>query len=129
MLKEQIKHVTDSYWICFLELFISIISIGGIWVGLYFLLKANEFQLGLIITFYILASILTIIIATLLFIALVRLYRLLAPASIHNRCRYTPTCSIYMIVSLRKYGAIIGLIKGIKRILRCHPPYGGVDEP
>ena len=129
MLKDKIREVNDSYWLAFLEFFISIIIIVGIWLGLYFLLKNNEWQLPIIITFYVISIILTILIAELLLIAIVRLYRLFAPQRLRNRCRYTPTCSVYMIVSLRKYGAIVGLYRGIKRILRCHPPYGGVDEP
>ena len=36
-------------------------------------------------------------------------------------CRFTPTCSEYMIEALKKYGTIKGLHLGIKRILRCHP--------
>ena len=61
-------------------------------------------------------------------ISIVRLYRLL-PLRSHSRCRYTPTCSVYMIISLRKYGLFYGLFKGIRRICRCKPPYGGIDLP
>ena len=129
MLKDKIREVTDSYWLAFLELFISIISIFAIWFALYYLIRNNDWQLPLIITLYVICIILTILIAELFFIAIVRLYRLFAPQRLRNRCRYTPTCSVYMIVSLRKYGTIVGLYKGVKRILRCHPPYGGVDEP
>lgn len=129
MLKDKIREVTDSYWLAFLELFISIISIFAIWFALYYLIRNNDWQLPLIITLYVICIVLTILIAELFFIAIVRLYRLFAPQRLRNRCRYTPTCSVYMIVSLRKYGTIVGLYKGVKRILRCHPPYGGVDEP
>ena len=129
MLKDKIREVTDSYWLAFLELFISIISIFAIWFALYYLIRNNDWQLPLIITLYVICIILTILIAELFFIAIVRLYRLFAPQRLRNRCRYTPTCSVYMIVSLRKYGTIVGLYKGVKRILRCNPHYGGVDEP
>ncbi len=40
---------------------------------------------------------------------------------IDNYCRFTPTCSEYMIDSLNEYGLLKGLYNGIKRILRCHP--------
>ena len=43
------------------------------------------------------------------------------PLSSHKMCRFTPTCSEYMIEALKKYGTIKGLHLGIKRILRCHP--------
>ena len=43
------------------------------------------------------------------------------PIGTHKMCRFTPTCSEYMIEALKKYGTIKGLHLGIKRILRCHP--------
>ena len=55
-----------------------------------------------------------------------RLIRPLLPAA----CRFTPSCSEYMIESLRKYGPIRGLAKGTWRICRCHPwNDGGYDPP
>ena len=36
---------------------------------------------------------------------------------------------ISLSLSIEKYGAIKGLIKGCIRLLRCHPPNGGRDEP
>lgn len=52
----------------------------------------------------------------------VRCYKLF-PSISHNMCRFTPTCSDYMIEALQKYGAIKGLKLGFKRIFRCRP-YG-----
>ena len=62
-------------------------------------------------------------------IGLVLLYKATAPMSIRNRCRFEPSCSTYMIMALQKYGFIVGLYKGIRRISRCHPPNGGEDLP
>lgn len=43
-------------------------------------------------------------------------------------CKYYPTCSEYMKQAILKYGCILGIIKGIKRILRCNPfSKGGYD--
>lgn len=39
-------------------------------------------------------------------------------------CRYTPTCSQYMIEALQKHGFFKGGWLGMKRIGRCHP-WGG----
>lgn len=44
-------------------------------------------------------------------------------------CRYTPTCSQYAIVALKKYGPFKGLWLAIKRIGRCHPWGGSGYDP
>jgi len=44
----------------------------------------------------------------------------ISPAS----CRYSPTCSNYMIGALKEWGLLKGLYLGVKRILSCHP-WGG----
>ena len=56
-------------------------------------------------------------------ISLIRLYQKL-PISTHFKCRYTPTCSEYMIIAIERFGVIKGGILGIKRIIRCNP-FGG----
>lgn len=37
------------------------------------------------------------------------------------RCRFTPTCSEYMIQAVEQHGVGKGTIMGIKRFCRCHP--------
>lgn len=44
-------------------------------------------------------------------------------------CRYTPTCSSYMIQSIERFGAIKGTGMGVWRILRCHPFVKGGYDP
>ncbi|MEN3014567.1 MAG: membrane protein insertion efficiency factor YidD [bacterium] len=45
-------------------------------------------------------------------------------------CRYYPSCSEYMILSIEKYGLIKGILKGLIRIVRCNPlGKGGIDYP
>jgi len=39
-------------------------------------------------------------------------------------CRFTPTCSEYAIIALKKYGALKGIWLTLKRLSRCHP-WGG----
>ena len=56
-----------------------------------------------------------------LFILIIKFYKLVISPYMGNNCRYLPTCSEYFIDSLKEYGAIKGSIKGIKRILSCHP--------
>lgn len=36
-------------------------------------------------------------------------------------CMYYPTCSEYTKQSITKYGALVGLKLGYKRVLRCRP--------
>ena len=59
----------------------------------------------------------------------IQLYQRFAPDKVRDKCRFEPTCSTYMIMAIRKYGLIVGLCKGIKRISRCKPPNGGIDYP
>ena len=36
-------------------------------------------------------------------------------------CRFSPSCSNYMSLAIKKYGLRIGIYMGIKRIVKCHP--------
>lgn len=53
-------------------------------------------------------------------IGFVKLYQMM-PLSSHKMCRFTPTCSEYMIGCLKEYGTFKGLKLGFKRIARCNP--------
>ncbi|MBI4815481.1 MAG: membrane protein insertion efficiency factor YidD [Deltaproteobacteria bacterium] len=45
-------------------------------------------------------------------------------------CRFHPTCSAYAIEAVRKYGALAGSYRGLRRLMRCHPLHpGGFDPP
>jgi|GEM_PF-634583 len=47
--------------------------------------------------------------------------------SIHavRSCPFEPSCSHYMVLSIQKYGAPRGVIRGFRRITRCNPFYKG----
>jgi putative membrane protein insertion efficiency factor len=63
-------------------------------------------------------------------IGLVRLYQFFFSPIFGRQCRFYPTCSEYFIKAVRKHGAVVGTIRGIGRILRCHPWHpGGYDPP
>lgn len=62
-------------------------------------------------------------------ICLIRIYQRFAPDYIRNKCRFEPSCSQYMILSLQKYGLCKGLVKGIDRLRRCNAKNGGFDYP
>ena len=59
----------------------------------------------------------------------VLMYKAFAPMWIRNQCRFEPTCSTYMVIALQKYGLIRGFYKGVRRIIKCRPPNGGIDYP
>lgn len=63
------------------------------------------------------------------FIQAVLLYQHFAPERVRRKCRFEPSCSEYMLLSLKKYGPIRGLFKGISRLRRCHLQQGGYDFP
>jgi uncharacterized protein len=57
-------------------------------------------------------------------IFLVKLYQAGISPWFPPACRYSPTCSQYMIEALQKHGFFKGGWLGLKRIGRCHP-WGG----
>lgn len=60
---------------------------------------------------------------------MIRFYRkFISPMKVGATCIYTPTCSLYAIQALEKYGAVKGSYLAVRRILRCHPfAKGGYD--
>jgi putative component of membrane protein insertase Oxa1/YidC/SpoIIIJ protein YidD len=56
-------------------------------------------------------------------------YQRFAPKLLRAACLFQPSCSEYMKQSIMKYGVFKGVKKGFKRIKRCRPPNGGLDEP
>lgn len=64
-----------------------------------------------------------------LIITLIILYQKYAPEKIRSACLFKPCCSEYMKLAIEKYGALRGILKGIRRICRCRYPNGGIDEP
>ncbi len=61
-------------------------------------------------------------------ILLVRVYQLTVAPVLPPRCRFTPSCSQYMIDALRLHGALRGTWLGLKRLARCQPLCrGGID--
>jgi uncharacterized protein len=65
-----------------------------------------------------------------LLVAGVRVYQWTLRPLLGPRCRFHPSCSEYFIGAVHKYGALSGTLRGIWRILRCHPFHpGGYDPP
>lgn len=62
-------------------------------------------------------------------ILLVKFYQYAISPFLPNSCRYTPTCSQYMIEAIKKYGFIKGGWLGLKRLSSCHPWGGHGHDP
>ena len=65
-----------------------------------------------------------------LIIKIIRFYqRFISPLK-QPSCRFTPTCSSYMLICVQRFGAFKGLRLGLRRISKCHPFHeGGFDPP
>ena len=56
-----------------------------------------------------------------LFILPLRFYQYAISPLLGPNCRFTPTCSHYMIQAIEEWGVFKGIYMGIKRLLKCHP--------
>ena len=64
-----------------------------------------------------------------IFIGLIKFYRkYISGMKSAPTCKFIPTCSVYSIEAIEKYGALKGGLLSIWRILRCNPfSKGGYD--
>ncbi|WP_330594604.1 membrane protein insertion efficiency factor YidD [Variimorphobacter saccharofermentans] len=63
-------------------------------------------------------------------VILIKGYRkYISPLKRTSTCIYTPTCSLYAIEALEKYGALKGTYLAVRRVLRCHPFHEGGYDP
>ena len=63
-------------------------------------------------------------------IGVIRLYQVTLSPLLGPACRFEPSCSRYMVESIKKHGAWKGLGRGMRRVSRCHPwNPGGYDPP
>ncbi len=44
-------------------------------------------------------------------------------------CRFTPTCSEYTRIAIKKHGVLRGIYMGMRRIARCRPGGGYGYDP
>lgn len=60
---------------------------------------------------------------------LIRCYRRFISPLFPPCCRFYPTCSVYAMQAIEKYGAAKGGWLALKRIVRCHPFNDGGFDP
>lgn len=81
---------------------------------------AKQFFTKLFVTFYFLI---------LTFVLFWQKTRLLRSIFSFGECRFYPSCSDYLLQSLKTHGLFYGLVLFVRRIVRCHPLCdGGIDE-
>jgi putative membrane protein insertion efficiency factor len=61
-------------------------------------------------------------------VTLIRMYQI-AASPFPSPCRYSPTCSMYALHAVQRYGVLRGMWLGVRRILRCHPFNPGGFDP
>ena len=94
-----------------------------LWDLSYLTVRIKWIVFGISILTYILLSLKSIE------ILVIHIYQCLAPERIRRKCRFEPSCSQYMVMSINKYGPFLGVYKGVKRLRRCNINDGGYDFP
>ena len=51
---------------------------------------------------------------------LLRAYKRVISPLLPPMCRFVPTCSVYMMQAVEKYGVLRGVWLGLRRLSRCH---------
>ena len=62
-------------------------------------------------------------------ILLLRGYKRFLSPLLPPMCRFEPTCSVYTMQAIDKYGALRGIWLGLRRLGRCHPFNPGGWDP
>jgi hypothetical protein len=64
-----------------------------------------------------------------LVLAALRFYKRRISPKLPPSCRFTPTCSEYMMGAVEVHGVIRGVWMGMKRVMRCNPFNPGGYDP
>ncbi len=62
-------------------------------------------------------------------LGLLHFYRCLISPLLPRACRYQPTCSVYALEAVERFGPWLGGWLALKRLLRCHPFHPGGYDP
>jgi len=62
-------------------------------------------------------------------IVLIHLYQHSASLLLGPCCRFTPSCSTYALLSIRRFGMAEGSRLIFKRLIKCHPFHPGGYDP
>jgi len=64
-----------------------------------------------------------------LIVKFIQVYQIILSPISRPSCRYYPTCSQYAVEAIEKRGIVVGLLKGIWRVIRCNPFGGSGYDP
>ncbi|HVR42965.1 MAG TPA: membrane protein insertion efficiency factor YidD [Thermoanaerobaculia bacterium] len=64
-----------------------------------------------------------------LLIGLLRLYKRVISPLLPPACRFEPTCSVYAMEAISRYGPLRGSWIALRRLVRCHPLNPGGWDP
>ncbi|MGN1208370.1 MAG: membrane protein insertion efficiency factor YidD, partial [Christensenellales bacterium] len=53
-------------------------------------------------------------------LSLVYLYKILISPMLPKSCKFTPSCSTYAVIAIKRFGVCKGVFLSFKRILRCN---------
>ncbi|MCK4534798.1 MAG: membrane protein insertion efficiency factor YidD [Syntrophobacterales bacterium] len=59
----------------------------------------------------------------------IRFYQIVISPCFPQSCRFSPTCSEYAIIAIKRHGPFRGVLLGFLRILRCNPFNPGGYDP
>lgn len=114
-------------WFRIIVLFLGWISL---WIGMTVVIWLCSGKLSISVLCGMIISVAGLVaFARRIVICCVKIYQRYAPDRVRNKCRFEPSCSEYMIMAVRKYGALRGVRKGIRRLRRCNLDGGGYDYP
>jgi len=107
LIRPKTNIVNAAYFLSFLLFVCFVVS-----MIMKFLFENIPFMLVYILTFFFMMFILL----KKIIIGLVEIYQHYMPESFRRRCLCMPTCSEYMILAVKKYGALKGILKGFYRL-------------
>ena len=62
-------------------------------------------------------------------LTILRIYKRWISPALPSACRFSPTCSEYMMEAIERHGTLRGIGMGLRRLLRCHPFHQGGFDP